>query len=362
MAPGVEIGGQPVVRLTAPEGEGDGFVSADLLPGRGLMTLQVRARTERLGEFDLLDSPSPEEAARRLDGGPEDFAGSRAFSFGGALLIPYANRIRGRLSADGRVIETEVLGRLAELPANWGGKRPGAERYAMHGLILDAAVADWRVGREGDAEVLSARLEAGDFGARWPSSCRLDFCIALSRSSFSLRVAATNAGEEMLPMGVGWHPWFALPSGRREQVRMTLPAASRALVNDYDEVLPTGEIEAVEGTPYDFRDGRTLGDLYLDDCFTDLERRDGELDIGFQDPATDFALSLRSRSPAVNAVQVYAPPDRPVLVIEPQFNLANPFGREWGGRDAGMALLPPGESVVYDVELSVSGANCVPRR
>lgn len=362
MASNVLIGGQPVVRLTAPKGQGGGFVSADLLPGRGLMTLQIRARTERLGEFDLLDSPSPEEAARLLDGGPEDFAGSRAFSFGAALLIPYANRIRGRLSANGRAIETEVLGRSVELPANWGGKRPGAERYAMHGLILDAAVANWRVWREGDAEVLTARLDAGDFGGRWLSSCRLDFRVALNRSAFSLKVQATNVGEELLPVGIGWHPWFTLPSGRREQVRMTLPAASRALVNDYDEVLPTGAVAAVEGTPYDFRRGRTLDDLYLDDCFTDLERQDGVLYVAFHDLETDFALSLRSRSQAVRAVQVYAPSDRPVLVIEPQFNLADPYGEEWGGRNTGMAVLRPGETAAYDVQLSLSGANRVPRR
>ena len=170
MARPVRIGGLPVVTLRAPEATDRGFVSADILPGRGMTTLQIRARTPELGEFDVLASPSVEAAAEVLDGGPDDHVGSKSFSLGGALLIPYANRIRGRLTPDGREIETEVAGRTMRLPANWGGQRPGAERYAMHGLILDAPVPDYRIDRRGEAEVLTAVLDAGDFGGRWATS------------------------------------------------------------------------------------------------------------------------------------------------------------------------------------------------
>jgi galactose mutarotase-like enzyme len=53
----------------------------------------------------------------------------------------------------------------------------------------------------------------------------------------------------------------------------------------------------------------------------------------------------------VRAVQVFAPPDKPFVAIEPQFNLANPYGGEWAGRDTGMALLPPGGKAIYDVRV-----------
>ena len=350
MAEAMRIGGLPVVTLRAPEPAERGFVSADILPGRGMTTLQIRARTPELGEFDVLASPSVEAAARLMDGGAGDYVGSKSFSLGGALLIPYANRIRGRLSDDGRTIETEVGGRTVSLPANWGGRREGAERYAMHGLILDAAVPRHRIERRGDAEVMTAVLDPGDFGGRWVSSCRLAFEIALSSRAFEMRVMATNVGDETLPIGIGWHPWFNLPSGKRDQVRMTLPARARTRVNDYDEVLPTGEVEAVQGTAYDFREGRALGQLYLDDCFTDLER---PLGVAFEDPAAAYCLEITSASASVKAVQVYAPPDRPVLVIEPQFNLANPFGAEWAGRDTGMVRLEPGGAADYDVRLEL---------
>ena len=62
--------------------------------------------------------------------------GVHSFRFGGAILLPFANRIRGRLLPDGGAIETKVLDKDIRLPADWHGKRPGAEKCAMHGLIL----------------------------------------------------------------------------------------------------------------------------------------------------------------------------------------------------------------------------------
>ncbi len=39
------------------------------------------------------------------------------------------------------------------------------------------------------------------------------------------------------------------------------------------------------------------------------------------------------------------------MVIEPQFNLADPYGTEWAGRDTGMTLLPPGAAATYEVRV-----------
>jgi galactose mutarotase-like enzyme len=178
----------------------------------------------------------------------------------------------------------------------------------------------------------------------------------LRADSFTLRVTARNVGGEVLPMGIGWHPYFNVPSGRRQQARLHLPARSRTLVNDYDEVLPTGEVVPVAGTPYDFSapGGRAAGDLYLDDCFVDLETSAGEVAAEVTDPAASYGLRVVAASPPVRAIQVYAPPDKAFIVVEPQFNRADPFGPEWGeGAETGMALLEPGESVVYSARLEL---------
>jgi aldose 1-epimerase len=336
------------------------FLSAQLLPDHGMMLLQLRAYLPGLGDSDLLDAPPLEAAREQLDGETGPFVGNAAFSFGGAFLIPYANRIRGKVSPDGKTIDAEILSRTVRLPANWGGRRPGAERYAMHGLALAARMDEiHRSTTEGEDRVV-ATLHAGNFRGHWLSATDLTFEHVLRSDAFTVTITAQNVGDEILPIGIGWHPYFALPSGRREQARLRLPARRRTLVNDYDEVLPTGEIVEIAGTPYDFSPsglpgGRPLGDLALDDCFVDLERSaGGEAVAEVIDPLASYGLRITAASRAIQAFQVYAPPDRPFMAVEPQFNWADPFGPQWGPEeDTGMVKLAPGESAVYAVRLEL---------
>jgi hypothetical protein len=138
---------------------------------------------------------------------------------------------------------------------------------------------------------------------------------------------------------------------------MRLPARARLPVNNYDEVLPTGEIALVKGTPYDFSPagGRALGDLYLDDCFVDLAKgSDGETVCDVIDAAAAYGLRIVSESPEISAFQIFAPPDRSLIVIEPQFSWADPYGSVWApGIKTGMVLLQSGGSVAYRVTLEL---------
>ena len=352
MGAALEVGGAPVVTLRGgqPPTEGPAFIEAQILPGRGMMLLQARLRLADGTVVDAIEAPAPQEAAARLDGGLDDFAGNASFSFGGAILAPYANRVRGRPLADCREIETDIAGQTVRLPRTWGGKAPGAEQYAMHGLILDAQTA-WR---QDDPAHVSGWLDAGDFAGRWPGGLRLGFEWRLTGGALTLRVRAQNVGDRPTPVGIGWHPYLRVLSGDRAQARLSLPASCRAVVGDYDSVLPTGDLDAVAGTDYDFcaAFGRALGGIYLDDCFTDLHRSEGRAVASVLDPASGVGLRVASPSAKVRAFQVYAPPDKAFVVVEPQFNLADPFGREWQARDTGMVMIPPGGAATYEAELS----------
>ncbi|HET9159883.1 MAG TPA: aldose 1-epimerase [Caulobacteraceae bacterium] len=328
-----------VVLTTEGGGQGPVFTSASFLPGRGLMLERLTARLPGRGFFDVVDGGPT---------APQDEFGNDAFSYGGAFLIPYANRIRGR-PGPGRTIETEIAGKTVRLPANWSGKAPGAERYAMHGLILRTAVEI--VSRQDDR--VRARLLAGDFEDHWLSSTELTFDFRLAPTRLSIEITAVNVGRERMPIGIGWHPYFHLPSGDRRQAVLHMPAERRLEVDNYDAVLPTGEIAPVVGTPYDFAvgEGRVLGDLYLDDCFVDLHGPGPVATI--RDAAGGMTLTLEAGGP-VSAVQVYAPADKAFVTVEPQFNWADPFGAVWPeGTDTGMVWLEPGDSTQYVVNLTI---------
>ncbi|HEY9125683.1 MAG TPA: aldose 1-epimerase, partial [Acidobacteriaceae bacterium] len=69
------------------------------------------------------------------------------------------------------------------------------------------------------------------------------------------------------------------------------------------------------------------------------------------DPKAGYGLSIAGISPQIKTVQTFAPPAAHFVAIEHQFNFADPFGKEWGGRDTGMVTLQPGKGVEWHVRL-----------
>lgn len=355
----VEINGEKTIHLTRErnsQSEKPQILEAVVLPGRGINIFQLKAYVPFKGIVDVFEAP-PIAAAPALfneANQADDLNGNLSFKYGGAILVPYANRIRGTLRPKSNTIETSINGIRTELPANWTGKRPGAERHAMHGLILNSKADEVTLDSSFERASATAVLKAGDFGDHWHSDTLLTITSNLTTAGFGLTVIAKNTGSQPMPIGIGWHPYFNIPSGNREQARLKIPGARRALVNNYDDVFPTGETEAVKGTAYDFTAPRALGSLYLDDCFLDLSRGPKNVAVAeLHDPAFDYGVRVTALSPEISAFQVYAPPGQSFVALEPQTNLADPYNPAWKGRDTGMLVLQPGESITYAVEIEI---------
>lgn len=331
------------------------FLSAGILPGRGMAVLQIKAYLPGRGEIDLLNSPPLPETAKLLDEGDDQF-GNQIFKMGGAILLPFANRIRGQLSADGKTITATVAGKAVTLPANWSGDNPGAEKHAIHGLMRRSQFHDVRVQNGAKESTVSAILHAGNFDGHWLSDTDVTVEITLTHDAFEMAVTAKNVGHQPLPMGIGWHPYFVLPGSDRQQVRLHLPSQTRALMNNYDDTFTTGQRVPAKDTPYDFSapGGRPLGTQYLDDNFSDLDyNAQGRTVSEIIDPAAKYGLRLITLSPQIKSIQVYAPPQKNFVALEPQFNLPDPYNPDWGSADTGMVLLQPGQSVSWRVRLEL---------
>jgi aldose 1-epimerase len=357
---GLSIGGQPVITLSRPQSKDQNLpqiLSVEVLPGRGMNIYQLKAYLPGKGVINLMESPSLEEAKKRMEGGPDDFKGNQSFRVGGAILVPYANRLRGKFLPEEKAIQTTILGKEVKLPANWKGKNPGAEWHAMHGLILDLPM-DKVTTDAGPREANAiGTLDAGDFQGHWLSRTNLTIKATLNQDTFGFNVDARNSGNEPLPMGIGWHPYFVFPSGNRRQAKLVIPAGERALVDNYDNVFPTGKLVPLKGTPYDFSvpGGAPLGEHFLDDCFVNLQKNAGGQSVAeIIDPAAKYGIRIRSLSPEISAIQVYAPVDKSFVALEPQFNWADPFSPLWGGKvNTGMVTLQPGQTVTYSVQLEL---------
>jgi aldose 1-epimerase len=350
-------GGQEAVVLTRTRQMGDStpeFLSATLLPGRGMNVLQITAYIPGTGEVKLMASPSVDGAASVMTGAGADAGGQASLAMGGAFEVPWADSIWGTPPASAGHVTTAWRGHALTLPS-LGSNDLGA---ASDGLMLAEPADSVDTTALPDGGEAEATFNAADFGAHWPSKTQVTVTVLLSSRSIDLTVVAQNMGDVAEPIGIGWHPRFTILGGNREQLRLRVPGELRAEVRDRASGIPTGVLLPVTGTPYDLTmpGGARLGLADLDDCFVTL--RQELLASGpaaeLRDPADNYGLRLTALSPTIKAFRVVAPANEDFVSIEPQFNVPDPFGRQWAkDADTGMVVLPPGKAAEWKVRLEL---------
>ena len=351
----IEIGGEKLVTLTRqpvsttkPE-----FISVTLMPGRGMEILYLKANFPGKGEVNVIWSPDEATAENMLDVKDSAF-GDLGYRLGAAFLFPYPNRIVGKLSPDGKTVTTSWNGHEITLPANNAGPPPTNVRHAIHGLILKAKAEDIRVTDTPGGQQVTGVIHGGNFNGRWFSKTDLVITVTLTANAVDATMVAHNVGTEDEPVALGWHPYFTLPSGDRTQVRIQIPGSMRAVVNDYGNVFPTGQLVPASGQ-YDMQaaGGVALGKNFYDDNWSHLTWKGGVVTVKVIDPAAHYGVAIEGISPEIKTLQLYAPTDKQFVAIEHQYNFADPFGKEWNGMDTGMVTLKPGQSTKWHARLRV---------
>lgn len=244
----------------------------------------------------------PTPAGRRL-GGP----------FGAFWMIPWANRLDG--------------GRLGphRLPIN-----RQAENTAIHGLSRDRA---WQVATAApDRVVLNQAVDA----APYRYDARL--VTALSATGLTLDLTVTNTGTGPMPFGAGWHPWFVRPAGARLAFHATHRCTHDA------RRLP------VAAEPCAGLDGGEDAFLGLDTHFAGW---DGAATIAWP----GLTLRIAATGALATNLQVYAPPERAVLCVEPSTHLPDAANRPALAALGPMHMLAPGESLAGCVTLAAESSH-----
>ncbi|MFF9909157.1 gluconokinase, GntK/IdnK-type [Streptomyces sp. NPDC013457] len=190
----------------------------------------------------------------------------------GQLLVPWPNRV-----GDGRY---RFEGRSLQLPLNEVEKG-----NAIHGLLRWVL---WQpLARTEDAVMLGTTL-CPQPGYPFLLDVRVEY--RLGPDGLAVAVHATNSGTEHAPYGVGQHPYLTVGTHLVDSAVLTVPA--RYLLRTDDRGLPVGR-EPVDGTPYDFRTARPIGDLRLDTAFTGLDRgSDGRAVVRLAHPSGLHGVDL----------------------------------------------------------------------
>jgi aldose 1-epimerase len=122
--------------------------------------------------------------------------------------------------------------------------------------------------RAEDEVLVGTRLHPTD---RWPFALEVSVLYRLDDDGLSVETRAENIGETACPYACGQHPYLSPgPDARVDECTLELKAGGR-IDTDPERQLPIG-VEPVEGTEYDFRSPRPIGQLKVDYAFIDLER------------------------------------------------------------------------------------------
>ncbi len=270
--------------------------------GATLRSFQVAGR-------EILDTFGPEEMSE--------------FSHG-QVLLPFPNRVEDGLY--------EFEGKENQLPLTEPGRN-----NAIHGLTrwLNWTALSWT-----DSQVvLIQRLHPQE---GYPFTLALQIEYTLSDAGLTVATAATNIGPGPLPFGAGYHPYFIVGTPLINAATLRLPA-STYLETDY-RLIPTGQT-SVEGTDFDFREEREIGDVQLDTCFTDvIPDSDGYARVALTNPEDGFAITVwmdesHGFIQAFTGDTLPEADQRRAVAIEPMTCAPNAFNT-----GAGLRVIPPGES------------------
>lgn len=244
----------------------------------------------------------------------------------GQLLMPWPNRV-----ADGRY-EVDGVARQLDLTEP-------ARHNAIHGLTRWMS---WLPVEHGDAHVVLATRLHHQPG--YPHVLDLTARYGLGDDGLSVAVSARNVGTGLAPYAVGSHPYLDAGAGPVDGWTVDIPVTQRLLVDD--RLLPI-ELEPVEGTPYDLRGPRRLGDIVLDTAFTGIVRdAAGIARVRLAGPE-GAAVEMRF-GPDLPWLQVYSgdtlsgAEHRRALAIEPMSAPPNAFA---SGTD--LVWLEPGAQVTH---------------
>ncbi len=175
----------------------------------------------------------------------------------GIVLVPWPNRVR-----DGK---WQLNGAMQQLALT-----EPARNNAIHGLLRYRPYV--LLDRSGSAVEQKARIypELG-----YPFELRTTVRHELGPTGLTVTHTIANDGDAPAPVAVGAHPYLRVADVPTEELMLTVGARVHL---DVDERMNVVGESAVDGTPFDLRGGRPVGELRLDDGYADVPVAHGRVE------------------------------------------------------------------------------------
>ncbi|MBD0831857.1 aldose 1-epimerase [Aestuariibaculum sediminum] len=220
-------------------------------------------------------------------------------TYASSLLFPFANRIDGG--------KYNFEGSVYKFPINESGNN-----NALHGLVYNKTFKV--VSKKADTDYASVLLEYDEdnYTEGFPYTYKMQVEYVLTHNSLTLNVSVKNTDNKTFPFTLGWHPYFY----STDLYNSTLNFDSDQQLEFNDRCITSG-VKNVSGT-----EAFEIKDQYLDDCFV-LKNND----VTFKTPDYEFVLSNSSEDAFL---QIYTPPKKTHVAIEPTTGVSDSFNNKMG--------------------------------
>lgn len=236
-------------------------------------------------------------------------------------LLPFSNRItEGKFSFGGKDVR---------LPLN----RP-PQRHAIHGSGWQTP---WQVTERAADTIV---MEVGNTVDAWPWPWRAVQTFSLSENDLTLTMKVTNEGNEAMPLGVGFHPYFV----RTPAATVTANVDKFWLVDH--EVMP---VELVD-PPAQNQIANTIvvDEVPMDNTYTGW---DGRATIRW--PEWGASLTMEAPPPLTFLI-LFTPPGQDFFCCEPVSTSTDAFNLCHTRDDTGTFELAPGATQSITTRLTPS--------
>lgn len=253
---------------------------------------------------------------------PQDMA---APSAAGVVLVPWPNRVAGGTWSHDGIEEHLVI-------------TEPARNNASHGLLRHSRYRS--ASRTGHSVRLAAEIAPAP---GYPFELATSVHYELVADGLQVTHKLENLGTLKAPVAVGAHPYLRVGNTPVSELTLVIDAARHLEVDD--AMIPVGRPLPVDGTDLDYRHGKKLGDVALDDAWTDFTRgADGGSRHHLEAPdGNRVELHMDGNYGFIQAytTQTFKGPQGPVhaVALEPMTAAANAFNNGMG-----LHWLAPGET------------------
>lgn len=240
-----------------------------------------------------------------------------ARDYGAFPMLPFVGRIYNG--------EFQFNGASIQLPANM---RP--EPHAIHGQGWQTA---WRT--EALTET-TATLLCQHSAETWPWSYEAKQSFQVHPDGLSVSLRLENLSEDVMPGGIGWHPYF-----HRATATLRINTTSVWALNDFTGALSHASVTSST----DLSEGRAVESLILDTTYSVGSHR-----IKLTWPTHDVIIES---DPIFLGATVYIPPAEDFFCVEPVSQVPNAINSALPRSETGLKLINPGETLEGSISLKV---------